>query len=82
LLLCQSAALLLTESSFDDILLEDVSRIGFDSALLQHPEELLRLKFLRMLRFFDSAEPFHRLPISQWNILPSRNTDSVGARYG
>ena len=40
------------------------------------------LKFLRMTRFFDSAEPRHRLPKAQWNILPSRNSDSVGTRYG
>jgi hypothetical protein len=39
-----------------------------------------RLKFLRMLRFFDSAEPFHRLPLTQWNVLPSHDTHSVGTR--
>ncbi len=42
-LICPSlklrSALLLTEFSFDHLLLEDVSRIVFDSVLIQHPKE-------------------------------------------
>ena len=66
--------MLLTESSLDHLLLEDVSRIVFDSVLIQHPEEPL----LESFRSVRKGSPKGPLDSVQVDVLAFLSADVIG----